>query len=791
MEHSTKPSSSKHDRAHKGEREHHSKKRHNSERDAEPSKKRKRKDHKVEPALHIVDQASDDNEVWEEKNIDMEGEEVLAQYIPTAESLKLTSRSISEPSDPPLPPPTTLQTYLKRDEWMLDPTAMDVVPEIGSRIPPGTPGDEAMADTRDVAAPAKSLPAGTDFFSSLGTELRKKPPINTPDLDKPKFSSKELNTSLRDEKPMEETPTTERKIVPGGPGSQWRMMKLRRVYETAEEEGKSVEEVAIDRFNSLEAFEEAKEERRILDERGGRRHEPRSSGKKERGREPEGERRYMFTDVAQSGASSRSSSFRRPDIGDSMPSTPTPSRFPVPANGRGSSLKPATQTGSAGAGPSGVSHTPIPSVMTPTHALPGPSKPRALSPSSLNKLQAKVLRAKLMGVPNASELEREYEEEVRKSHGEGEEGEGPATRVEVLPTLDVRGRLYDVGQGKEDAPLPPGNRKRKEKVETREPGTGELVRINPDDDSVTLGELLREERFGAGAADQKNLDAEYARAVATDGGFENDLDYIDENLDMLARKKMRSDAMKRQFAINDYKRTQQALATCPFCFGEDDSPPKAPVVAMGTRVYLSCTLHEELVEGHCLIVPIQHHLAMLEGDDDVWDEVRDKGIIFYETVISFKWQKHTVIECVPVSWSKFEELPAYFRESILMTEGEWTQHRKLIDFSDRPGGFRRAMVPNLPYFMVQFDYKGENGYGHVIEGTDKPVDEDDARVDENMDGADFPRYFAAEIIGNLMDMEPRRWRRPRKIDFHHNKDRVAKFKIMYDKFDWTGMIGKS
>lgn len=25
------------------------------------------------------------------------------------------------------------------------------------------------------------------------------------------------------------------------------------------------------------------------------------------------------------------------------------------------------------------------------------------------------------------------------------------------------------------------------------------------------------------------------------------------------------------------------------------------------------------------------------------------------------------------------------------------------------------MVPNLPYFMVQFDYKGEKGYGHVIE----------------------------------------------------------------------------
>ena len=27
-------------------------------------------------------------------------------------------------------------------------------------------------------------------------------------------------------------------------------------------------------------------------------------------------------------------------------------------------------------------------------------------------------------------------------------------------------------------------------------------------------------------------------------------------------------------------------------------------------------------------------------------------------------------------------------------------------------------MPNIPYFMVQWDYKGEKGYGHVIEGVD-------------------------------------------------------------------------
>lgn len=47
------------------------------------------------------------------------------------------------------------------------------------------------------------------------------------------------------------------------------------------------------------------------------------------------------------------------------------------------------------------------------------------------------------------------------------------------------------------------------------------------------------------------------------------------------------------------------------------------------------------------------------------------------------------------------------------------------------------------------------------------------------------RYFAQEIIGNLMDLEPRQWRKPRRIDFRSNRERVDKFKVKYDKYDWT------
>lgn len=92
------------------------------------------------------------------------------------------------------------------------------------------------------------------------------------------------------------------------------------------------------------------------------------------------------------------------------------------------------------------------------------------------------------------------------------------------------------------------------KVETRDPKTGEIIRYNADDDNTTLGELLRQEKFGAGSGDQKDFDAALARAIVTDGGFQDNLDYADDNADRLARKKMRSDGMKRAFAINGQSR---------------------------------------------------------------------------------------------------------------------------------------------------------------------------------------------------------------------------------------------
>ncbi|AFR94781.1 cell cycle control protein cwf19 [Cryptococcus neoformans C23] len=834
-------------------------------------RKRLKKEKKTDDArdLQVLD---DDPSMWVEKSLDPTN---AVANIPTADSLPLTSN----PSGPKvsLPPSTAAGSEgRERDSWMLEPSVSSaIVPVPRDDVPHSAV--KSAADTADGYGDGQPAVSNVDLFSSMGIEHKRKDPrSDRPDPSQLVVDDRfELNTQLLEGKNVDEYEVKEKKTTFGGPGYQWRMMKLKRLYEQAEEQSRPVEEVALERYGSLDEFNEALEERRYLDDREARRRSrgvsrplgPGSdssrpatpSGNSSGMRTPDAGRRFMFanrnageqTFGTGGGSGNRPGSrtgFRRPGEDLEQGATPASSAGRLDTLRRDNGglgtpkLESGVRSGSSGVVPMKVG-TPIPSVFTPTTLTrsftgpppPGPehessavdptsSKP-PLSTEQLNKLQAAVLRSKLMDDPNASALEDEYEIERERSerahagvgagaglwegNNEGMQGQlgrmdekGNRIEVQVLPTLDARGKLYDVGTGKEDeSVVRPGNRKQKDaKFETRDK-EGNLLRYNADDDTQSLGELVRQERFGAGSSDQKNLDAEMARAIATDGKFEDDLDYMDDNADKLGRKKMKSDALKRAFAINDYARTKKALDTCPFCY-QDDRPPQTAIVALGTRTYMCCTPYEELVPGHCLIVPLQHHLSMLEMEDDDWDEVRNfmkclmrmhaqsnHGVIFFETITSFKSQRHSYIEAIPVPFHIFQDLPAYFRESILSSEGEWTQHKKLIDFSSRPGGFRRMMVPNLPYFMVQWDYKGEKGYGHVIEGIKDSGagggEDEEGHVGGAMSESEFPRYFAQEVIGNILGLEARKWRRPRKMDVALNKERARKLGTHFQPYNWT------
>lgn len=365
------------------------------------------------------------------------------------------------------------------------------------------------------------------------------------------MSSRELNPQLVPE--LAHTTSQSGKEF-GAPGYKWRMMKLERTYEMAEQRGVPVEQVALERYGSMDVFNDARAERQYLDDQK----RDAKSTQKTPGR-------Y---------SASTSGAFQKPGERPKAPPQPSAPRRVM--------------------GP-----LPAPSVL---HAASG-SAPK-LSVSELNKLEAQALRAELTNQPEAAEL-REKLEQARQDADE--------TRVEVVPTLDGLGRVYDVGTSTfAEAEEQAANMRQSKRPKFESEG-----------DSSSLAELVRQERFSAGRADQKDADTMLAQQIAGDRAFENDTDYMDDEAQRFARKRMRDDAMKRQFAVEDFARTKRALDECPFCRQDDGrTPPRATIISSGSCVYLALPDREPLADGHCWIVPMQHHVSSLDLDEDGWTEIR-------------------------------------------------------------------------------------------------------------------------------------------------------------------------
>lgn len=580
---------------------------------------------------------------------------------------------LSPEPDAPAPTPAPTSSGLKRDDWMILGN-----PEAGG---------------------------SHDFFSTMGETKAAEPAASKPDPDALQVHARELNPGLNPHAaaaaPASSEAPADQPASYGAPGHKWRMMKLRRTYEIAEQSGVPLEQVAVERYGSMDAFDEARREHQYLED----------TGRSSKDAPPSG------TSTPRSG----SHVFRRPGVASSAASATSRTSTPEVTSVRI---------------PTALPQAPVPN----TEATAAPSL------SELNRLEAKALRAEMMNQPDAPALRTELEK-ARQAL----EGSAPRETVEVVPVIDGYGRMYDVGTSRTAEAVDPSAQSRKR----RKQGMDE-----PEDASLT--ELVHEERLGAGRMDQKNVDAALAQQIATDHGFENDLDYIDSEAQRFARKKMRDDAMKRQFAIQDFARTKRALDECTFCWQDEGRmAPRANIVSSGTCTYLALPDREPLVDGHCWIVPMQHHVSSLDVDENGWTEIRNfmkclirmaasrnQSMVFFETVLSLRQQKHTYIEAVPVPNDAFAEVPAYFKTALSDVESEWADHAKIIYFSEaRP--FQRSMVSRLPYFMVQWDYKGQRGYGHVIESRDDEHGIKKAGTDneeptyadgDHVGGAGFPKY---------------------------------------------------
>ncbi|KAI8879397.1 hypothetical protein K501DRAFT_336113 [Backusella circina FSU 941] len=583
---------------------------------------------------------------------------------------------------------------------------------------------------------------GSFDFGGMGTKREREEDKPKPNPDELKVSKRELNKYLVQGIKVDDIPEEKKPAIKfGDAGSNWRMLKLKNVRNQAEDDGRSEREVGIERFGSLEKYQEALDERAYLDGKRGR-----SSDRRDERRDQG--RRYMFTDTSR-GKFKRPNQEREERDDNKRQARETPSshrdrREPAPPQ---QAVAAITKT----------QPTILPSVI--------PTTP-SLSRDQLNKLNAKVVKAKMMGLPNAEELEQQYNEELERFEN------GQDSNVTVLPTMDSHGRMYDYAlKTGEQAPV-----KGKKKYEgTHDKLTGERIRYGTADDALSLSDMVRQER----ANKDSSMDLEFANRIVGDATFENDLDYMDEKADIMAAKKGASEEQKMRRAVSDYKRNQETLDRCKFCY-HDGRQPQLAMISLGTQVYLALPNVHELTQGNCLIVPVQHVSSTLECDDDVWTEIRNfkkclmkmfheqgKGVVFMETVTNIRAHRHAVIEAIPLPYGEYEDAPAYFKEAIMVSGEEWSQHKKLIDTSER--GFRNSIVKNLPYFHVWFGL--DKGYGHVIENA-----------------KEFPYWFGKEVIAGMLDLGPELWRKPKYYHASENHQRQQAFRKNWEKWDWTAAL---
>ncbi|XP_074996161.1 CWF19-like protein 2 isoform X2 [Calonectris borealis] len=408
--------------------------------------------------------------------------------------------------------------------------------------------------------------------------------------------------------------------------------------------------------------------------------------------------------------------------------------------------------------------------------------PRVLSEEEMNRLGARIVKAELMGdMELASKLQAELENarKLRETQGQipAKSGREASSRQEdeqvVLVRTDQSGRAWPVTAPTEPQE-PKGGRRKRQMVSTHI--NKERVRYFQDDDSMNLNDLVKNEKMRT-AEDQNSLFMRMASKLME----KTDRDYytLDDMFVSKAAKRARSgeeEEIQRRKAIHEHQQLAARMEKCPYCFDSSELS-KHLIIAIGSKVYLSLPSNQSLTEGHCLIAPLQHHTAATLLDEDIWEEIqmfrnvlvkmfeaKDLDCVFLETNMSMKKRYHMVYECIPLPKEVGEVAPIYFKKAIMESDEEWSVNKKLIDLSSKD--IRKSVPKGLPYFSVDFGLQG--GFAHVIEDQHK-----------------FPHYFGKEIIGGMLDLEPRLWRKGIRQNFEDQRKKVLQFAQWWKPYDFT------
>lgn len=323
---------------------------------------------------------------------------------------------------------------LKRDSWMEAPT-----------------GENVEYTRKGVSNSAKNVTTS----GSLKADFQLK--IHENELNKPHLEGLAEGTDTATNITVaDSTPSGHHNEVDytfGDEGAQWRMTKLKAIYRQAEDSSRPIEDIAVERYGTLRAFDDAREEQIELDRRetygDGYVIKKKPSGKLSRERTREGEREGRIKDRS----------------------------VELPVEGGKQRNKHADNS----------------------HDMSRKSQKlttQQVDQTTLNRLKAQLLKARLRGTPDAAALEAEYAQAMDSFSSQS----GPG--IVILGPME--NRILTGGRQGEVITI---NTKR-----GRERG---LVRDNED---MSIEDMLKEERRTRNQAggDGKR----FAERIAKDGKFD-------------------------------------------------------------------------------------------------------------------------------------------------------------------------------------------------------------------------------------------------------------------------------
>ncbi|KAL6519941.1 hypothetical protein OROMI_032835 [Orobanche minor] len=329
------------------------------------------------------------------------------------------------------------------------------------------------------------------------------------------------------------------------------------------------------------------------------------------------------------------------------------------------------------------------------------------------------------------------------------------------------------------------------------------------------------------------------------GQADEEYDY-DDGPRIKSRKKGQGGNYKSTEITNYANRFLTQQDRCQFCF-ENSARAKHLVIAIGNFTYLALPQQQPVVPGHCGILtlqerifdrseknlmliipklmerarghwgdldrtgvlltfskivlptlgnnglsgnvtlvlsPLQHESSTRTLEDNVWDEIRnfkkclimmfakqEKDVMFLETVMGLAQQRrHCMVECVPLPRDVAKQAPVYFKKAIDEAEDEWSQHnaKKLIDTSEK--GLCGSIPKNFPYFHVEFGLN--RGFVHVIDNE-----------------REFKSNFGLNVVRGMLRLPAEdMYRRRRQESVETQKQAVASFVRDWEPFDWTKQL---